>query len=367
MISFEGKTVLVTGGGGFIGGKLVEQILLRGPGVIRVFDNDEQSLFRLKKRLGHEGNVQFFLGDLRDQDRVAMGMEGVDIVFHAGAIKHVELSEYNPFETAQTNIRGTQNVIQAALTEGVESVTAISTDKASNPTSVMGATKLVMERLIIAANAHRGTHDTGFNCVRFGNVLGSTGSVVPVFLEQIKHGGPITVTNPDMTRFLMSIDRAVDLTLDAHSSMTGGEVVVLKMPAFRVGDLAEGLRTEYSSAYGYSPTEIDIEIVGKRPGERVHEKLISRDEIANTYESEETFIILPEVDFDSELSAYEADNSLTDEYTSANAEFLSPEEIATMVKTRFQSSHATDADLSLRDEAFTTMNGVEVPTRTVER
>jgi FlaA1/EpsC-like NDP-sugar epimerase len=333
MVNLENKTVLVTGGGGFIGAKLVEQITDHDPAEIRVFDNDEQRLFHLERRLKHrEEMLHLVLGDLRDRDRLQTEMEGVDVVLHAGAIKHVELSEYNPYEAVQTNIQGTQNVIRAALEEGVDSVTAVSTDKASNPISVMGATKLIMERLVVAANTYHGTANTNFNCVRFGNVLGSTGSVVPLFLEQIKEGGPITVTDPDMTRFLMSIDRAVNLILDAHGRMTEGEVVVLKMPAFRVGDLAEGLRTRYAPEYDYAPEEIDIEIVGRRPGERIHEKLIAPDELNNTHELDDMFVIRPEIDLGYDDSLPDPENSLTSEYTSADADFLSPDEIATMVE-----------------------------------
>jgi FlaA1/EpsC-like NDP-sugar epimerase len=331
MASLEGKTVLVTGGGGFIGSNLVEQISEHDPASIRVFDNDEQRLFHLKRRLEHRREMlQLVLGDLRDPNRLQTAMEGVDAVFHAGAIKHVELSEYNPFEAVQTNIQGTQNVVRAALEAGVDSVTAVSTDKASNPASVMGATKLVMERLVVAANTYEENAGTSFNCVRFGNVLGSTGSVVPVFLEQIKYGGPLTVTDPDMTRFIMSIDRAVTLILDAHDRMTAGEVVVLKMPAFRVGDLAEGLREEYAPTYGHDPADIEVERIGKRPGERVHEKLIAHDELGSAHELHEMFVIMPEIDLGGD--APPAENSLDGEYTSADAEFLDPAEIAEMVE-----------------------------------
>jgi FlaA1/EpsC-like NDP-sugar epimerase len=331
MPPLEGKNVLVTGGGGFIGSTLVEQISEQNPASVRVFDNDEQRLFHLERRLEHRrGMLQLVLGDLRDPNRLQTAMEGVDVVFHAGAIKHVELSEYNPFEAVQTNVQGTQNVVRAALDAGVDSVTAVSTDKASNPASVMGATKLIMERLVVAANAYEENAGTSFNCVRFGNVLGSTGSVVPVFIEQIKYGGPITVTDPDMTRFIMSIDRAVNLILDAHDRMTSGEVVVLKMPAFRVSDLAEGLREEYAPSYGYDPEEIAIQRIGKRPGERIHEKLIAHDELDSAHELQDMFVILPEIDLGDD--APDAENSLDGEYTSADAEFLSPDEIATMVE-----------------------------------
>jgi FlaA1/EpsC-like NDP-sugar epimerase len=301
----------------------------------------------LQRRLDeYAESVEFVLGDVRNTERVGAMVAGVDVVFHAAAVKHVGLSEGNPFEAVQTNVQGTQNLVRAAIAEGVESFTAISTDKASNPNSVMGATKLLMERLVVAANADDTQTDTRFNCVRFGNVLGSTGSVVPVFLDQIEAGGPITVTNPDMTRFIMSVDRAVNLVLDAHDRMTLGEVVVLKMPAFRVGDLAEALRTEYASEFGYAPSDIDIEVVGKRPGERVHEKLVSHDEVDNVYddEDEETFVILPEISFDDAAHECVADNSLDGEYTSADAELLPPSELAAMVRGRQPTSSSAEAE-----------------------
>lgn len=333
MPSFENQTVLVTGGGGFIGSKLAEKISARGPQTVRVFDSDEQKLCQLKQRADeYETDLQFVLGDVRDPKRVETAMEGVDVVFHAAAIKRVEVSEYNPFEAIRTNVIGTQNVVRAALKEGVDSFVAVSTDKASNPNSVMGATKLIMERIVVAANDTTTRHGTRFNCVRFGNVLGSTGSVVPIFKRQIETGGPITVTNPDMTRFIMSNDNAVELILNAHDRMTAGEVCVLKMPAFRVGDLARGLRAEYAPAAGYDPEDVKIKIVGKRPGERMHEKLVSRDELPVTQELDDMFVIFPEIDIEPKELAYEVDNSLDGEYTSDEARLLSQDELVEMVK-----------------------------------
>lgn len=324
--------MLVTGGGGFIGSTLVEQLSERNPQEVRAFDNDEHGLFQLKRRFdGRAGDVSCILGDVRDEERLAEALTDVDVVFHAAAIKHVELSEYDPFEAVRTNVIGTQNLVRAAVDADVESVTAVSTDKASNPNAVMGATKLLMERVVVAANADSGSNGPRFNCVRFGNVLGSTGSVVPVFLDQIAEGGPLTVTDPDMTRFIMSVDRAVSLVLDTHRRMTRGEVTALKMPAFRVGDLADALRTEFAPDYGYDPSEVGVDIVGKRPGERMHEKLVSRDELDRTFEEENAFAILPEIGFDVE-PAHSADNSLDGEYTSADAELLSADELAAMVR-----------------------------------
>lgn len=333
MPSLEGKDVLVTGGCGSIGSRLVKKILADDPSVVRVFDNNEEALFGLQKELDDDAPVRYLLGDIRDQDRLELAVEDIDVVFHAAALKHVTLNEYNPFETVQTNVNGTQNLIRAALEEEVESFVGVSTDKASNPTSVMGATKLLSERLIIAANTYKGSRDTRFGCVRFGNVLGSSGSVVPVFLNQIREGGPVTVTDPEMTRFIMPIDEAAELVLQAHDRMTSGEVFVLKMPTFRVGTLAEAMVEEYASEFGHTSDEIEIEIIGARPGERVHEKLISADESAQARELENMYVILPQID----VSGYEEVNysqaDLVDsEYTSAGTEHLSKNQIIDFVK-----------------------------------
>lgn len=327
MGTMDGQTVLVTGGGGFIGSALVEHVVDRGPGTVRVFDNDEQRLFATRRRLGaHREDLEFVVGDLRDRDRVAEAVRGVDAVFHAGAMKHVGFGEYNPGETVATNVRGTRNLLRAAVAEEVDSLTAISTDKASNPASVMGATKLIMERLVAAANAREGTGSVSLNCVRFGNVLGSPGSVVPVFLEQVRQGGPLTVTDPEMTRFLMPVDRAVELVLEGNERAGDGEVVVLKMPAFRLGDLVEAVVEEWAPRYGHDPGEVPVDHVGRRPGERVHEKLVSRDELPKAREHEDMFVILPETD------DRDVDNSLDGEYTSADADRLSKRTLVEMIE-----------------------------------
>lgn len=333
MPSLEGKDVLVTGGCGSIGSRLVKKILADNPSVVRVFDNNEEALFGLQKELGDDAPVRYLLGDIRDQDRLELAVEDIDVVFHAAALKHVTLNEYNPFETVQTNVNGTQNLVRAALEEEVESFVGVSTDKASNPASVMGATKLLSERLIIAANTYKGSRDTRFGCVRFGNVLGSSGSVVPLFLKQIRKGGPVTVTDPEMTRFIMPIDEAAELVLDAHDRMTSGEVFVLKMPTFRVGTLAEAMVEEYASKFGYTSDGIDIDIIGARPGERVHEKLISVDESNQARELENMYVILPQID----VSGYEEVNySHADlvggEYTSAGTEHLPKDQIIEFIE-----------------------------------
>jgi len=333
MPSLRGKDVLVTGGGGAIGSHLVKKIITGDPSVVRVFDSNEEALFGLQKELDDDTPVRYLLGDIRDQDRLELAVEGIDVIFHAAALKHVTLNEYNPFETVQTNVNGTQNLVRAALEEEVESFVGVSTDKASNPTSVMGATKLLSERLIIAANTYKGNRDTRFGCVRFGNVLGSSGSVVPLFLNQISEGGPVTVTDPEMTRFIMPIDEAAELVLEAHNRMTSGEVFVLKMPTFRVGALAEAMVEEYASEFGYTPGEIEIDVIGARPGERVHEKLISADESGQARELENMYVILPQID----VSGYDEVNysqaaPVDQEYTSAGTDHLSKDEIINFIE-----------------------------------
>lgn len=330
----SGKQILVTGGCGSIGSALVRRLLNYEPQSIRVFDSNEEGLFALQNELSeHADTVRYLLGDVRDRDRLEMAMENVDLVFHAAALKHVSLNEYNPFEAVRTNVQGTQNVIRMALEEEVNSFVAVSTDKASNPTSVMGATKLLSERLVIAANTYRGTRSTQFGCVRFGNVLGSSGSVVPLFLDQICSGGPLTVTDPEMTRFIMSIDRAVDLVLEAHKRMTGGEVFVLKMPAFELGTLVDAMVKEYAPRAGYDSADIEVKVVGRRPGERTHEKLVSADELSFAKELEDMFVLTPQIDIHGyEAPDHEGENSLDAEYTSASAEFLSESEIVEMIE-----------------------------------
>ncbi|QZA89085.1 polysaccharide biosynthesis protein [Salinarchaeum sp. IM2453] len=323
MSSLSGKNILITGGCGSIGSHLVEKVLEHDPNVVRVFDNSESGLFQLQREFEDDQQLRFLLGDVRDQDRLKLAVEDIDVVFHAAALKHVTINEYNPFETVQTNVQGTQNLIRAALEEEVESFVGISTDKASNPTSVMGATKLLSERLIIAANTYKGSRETRFGCVRFGNVLGSSGSVVPLFFDQIQSGGPVTVTDPEMTRFIMPTEEAVELVITAQERMQGGEVFVLKMPAFQVGTLAKAMIKEYSD----DSDSVDVKIIGSRPGERKHEKLISREEAHHAKELDEMFVILPQIEFE----GYEVDTnqltSISSEYTSADTQLLSEKQL----------------------------------------
>jgi len=220
--TLRGRRVLVTGGSGTIGARLVERLLELEPAVVRVFGRDETKQFYQRQRYPGRSDVRFLIGDIRDRDRLGRAMEGIDLVFHCAALKHVESGEYNPFEATQTNIVGTQNVIDACFANGVSRMILTSSDKAANPTSVMGASKLLAEKLVSAATNYRGSHPATFASVRFGNVLGSRGSALELFFRQIAAGGPVTVTEPTMTRFVMSTDRAVELAIRAAQIARGG-------------------------------------------------------------------------------------------------------------------------------------------------
>jgi FlaA1/EpsC-like NDP-sugar epimerase len=292
----KGKSILVTGGVGSIGSEIVRKVLGEKPKTVRVFDVNENGLFDLQQRLNGNGeiNVRFIVGDVRNRYRLNRAMEGVDVVFHAAALKHVPMCEYNTFEAIETNINGTENVINAALDNDVSRVITISTDKAVNPSSTMGATKLLMERLTIDANNYRGSEGPVFSCVRFGNVAWSRGSVLPIFEKQISRGGPVTITDPNMTRFVMSTEQAIDLLLKAMSMVKGGEIFIFKMPVVRLRDLAGAIIEEFAPKYGRKPSDIKIKEIGIRPGEKVHEELMTDSEIKRAYETKDMFIVPPE-------------------------------------------------------------------------
>jgi len=329
--NFKNKKILVTGGTGFIGGEIVRNLLEYKPAVVRVFSNDEDNTFRLMQELGARSDVRFLIGDIRDKERVKLAMEGIDIVYHAAALKHVPLCEYNPFEAIKTNVLGTQNVIEAALANSVSKVVAISTDKAVNPINAMGATKLLAEKLIIDANYYKGPSKTIFSCVRFGNVIFSRGSVVPVFEDQIKQKKMVTITDETMTRFMMSIENTIDLVFQATILSKSGEIFILKMPVIRLGDLADVAIEYYSKKYGYRKEEIMKKIIGPRPGEKMFEELMTETEAKKAFETDTMLIIPPPPGFsDFPLSPSEYPNarlSTLSRYISKDVTPISKEEI----------------------------------------
>ena len=332
---YHGKTVLVTGGVGSIGSYLVREILKYEPHSVRVFDNNESGLFDLEQELDPR-KLRSFVGDIRDKDRLMMAMEDVDIVFHAAALKHVPLCEFNPFDAVKTNVVGTQNVLDAAFAQGVRKVITISTDKAVNPSTVMGATKLLAERLTISANSYRGHKKTVFSCVRFGNVLNSRGSVVPLFAKQIQNRGPITVTHPDMRRFFMDIPSATHLILTAGMLSCGNEIFILKMPALRIMELAEVMREKFAPHYGFEPEDIPITVVGVRCGEKIDEELMTLDETSCTFENDEMYLVLPKdipyVDYSpSDAVPPGFQPATVDSFSSENARLITKEEINSLL------------------------------------
>lgn len=292
---FQDQNILVTGGTGSIGSEIVRRLLRHDPKVVRVYSNDENGQFGLGQEFQGCANLRLLIGDVRDRERLKKAAEGIDFIFHAAALKQVPLCEYNPFEAVKTNVIGAQNVIEVAMEENVGKVITISTDKAVNPINVMGATKLLAERLTISANYYKGARRTVYSCVRFGNVLDSRGSVVPLFREQIKKGGPLMVTDPTMTRFVMGIPQAVELVLRAAEVAQGGEIFVFKMPVLRVGDLAEAMIEELAPEYGHSPGSIKIKIVGGRPGEKNFEELMTQEEASSACELDDMFILTSQV------------------------------------------------------------------------
>ena len=293
MNAWHGKRVLVTGICGTVGAELLRQLAQKNPGEVVGIDNNESELFFMDEQYRKDSRVRFYLGDVRDRDHLTRMMDGVDIVLHTAALKHVILNEHAPREAIQTNIQGTQNVIDGAIDAGVERVIFTSSDKAVNPTSVMGTSKLMGERLITAANALRRGDGPIFASTRFGNVLGSRGSVIPLFKQQIAGGGSITLTDPLMTRFIMTLEEAVRLVLDSVFLARGGEVFVTKMPVLRIADLAQVMVEELAPLSGRVPAAVDIKVIGVKPGEKLYEELLNTEEIRRTVELEKYFVVLP--------------------------------------------------------------------------
>lgn len=277
----NGKSVLVTGGTGSFGKKFIHKALTLGVKKVIIFSRDELKQYEMKQEFQDE-RLRFFIGDVRDKDRLYRAFKGVDIVIHAAAMKHVDACEYNPFEAVKTNIHGAQNIIEAAIDCGVEKVIALSTDKACSPVNLYGATKLASDKLFVAANAYVGDKKTSFSVVRYGNVVGSRGSVVP-FFKKMKETGTLPVTDERMTRFWITLEQGVQFVLDNLERMHGGEIFVPKIPSMKVVDLAKAIGPECK-----------IEIIGIRPGEKLHEAMIMEDDARHTVEFDDYYVIQPE-------------------------------------------------------------------------
>jgi FlaA1/EpsC-like NDP-sugar epimerase len=309
MRSLSGATILITGGTGSFGNRVARHLLDLNPAEIRIFSRDEKKQWEMQRRWPQ---FRYIIGDVRDAGRLDEAMSGVQYVFHAAALKQVPSCESYPLEAIKTNILGTQNICSTARAAGVKTVVALSTDKAVKPVNAMGTSKAMMEKLVCSQNQFGGS--TTFCCVRYGNVMGSRGSVIPLFLRQIQENVPLTLTVPHMTRFLMTLDQSVDLVFHAMTMAQGGEIFVRKAPACTVQTLAEAMRRKYSP----QGTNHPIQEVGIRPGEKIHEILVNEYELQRVSESETYFTIHPEYRLPEELTP----QALGSEYSSENTRRL---------------------------------------------
>jgi UDP-N-acetylglucosamine 4,6-dehydratase/5-epimerase len=320
-MNMKDKVVLVTGGTGSFGKKFTKKALELGVKKIIVFSRDELKQYEMKQEFRDE-RLRFFIGDVRDKERLYRAFDGVDIVIHAAAMKHVDACEYNPFEAVKTNIHGAQNIIEAAIDRGVEKVIALSTDKACSPVNLYGATKLASDKLFVAANAYVGEKKTQFSVVRYGNVVGSRGSVVP-FFKKIKNTGVIPITDERMTRFWITLEHGVQFVLDNLERMHGGEIFVPKIPSMNIMDLAKAVAPE-----------CETKVIGIRPGEKLHEAMIMEDDARHTIEFDDYYAILPELTW-ANLDQYKNGKKLPEgfSYTSDNnTEWLEVEELKQLVE-----------------------------------
>ena len=283
-VTLDDKTVLLTGGTGSFGTAFLGRVLAAHPGVtVRVYSRDELKQSQLQERFVADDRVRWLIGDIRDQQRMTRAAQGCDVIIHAAAMKQVPACEYNPFEAVRTNVMGAQHVVDAAINAGVERVVALSTDKAVNPVNLYGATKLCMEKIVVQGNAYAAQFPTRLSCVRYGNVVGSRGSVVPLFTKLAAAGGPMTITDERMTRFWITLEQAVDLVVFALDHMHGGEVFIPKIPSMRVTDLAAAMAPD-----------LPLKVIGIRPGEKLHEVLITADESRHTVDAGDVYVVLPE-------------------------------------------------------------------------
>lgn len=336
MTDWNGRRVLITGVVGTVGQELLDQVLRYEPEEVIGIDNNESGVFFLSERHRHDGRVRLALGDIRDREKLMRKTQGVDVVLHAAALKHVTACEQEPTDAVQTNVLGTQNVIDAAHQNGVGRVLYTSTDKAVNPTNVMGTSKLMAERLVTAAHAHSREGTSVLASTRFGNVLGSRGSVIPLFAQQIKAGGPVTLTHQEMTRFIMTLEQAVRLVLDSVWLAQGGEVFVTKMPAIRIQDLAEVLVEELAPVHGRDPSDVEVAVVGPKPGEKLYEELMNGEEARRTVELKDHFSILPafrnlyrDIRYD---YGVEAEAGIEAPYNSQNADWMGKRELTAYLR-----------------------------------
>jgi UDP-N-acetylglucosamine 4,6-dehydratase (inverting) len=295
----------------------------QNPKKIIVFSRDEMKQWNMAQRFENDDRVRFFIGDVRDKDRLYRALDGVDVVIHAAATKIVPTAEYNPFEAVKTNVFGAMNVIDAAIDQGVDKVVALSTDKASSPINLYGATKLTSDKLFIAANSYSGKNGTKFSVVRYGNVLGSRGSVIPFFLSKVK-SGVLPITHPEMTRFMITLEESVALVWKALSEAHGGEIFVRKIPSMKVTDIAKALGPDAKQ-----------EVIGIRPGEKLHEQMIGFEDSPRTYDFGDHYRIMPTINTGWEIAA-QAGNLVPADFaysSDSNADWMTIDELKAWVET----------------------------------
>ena len=328
-MSLKKSTIVVTGGTGSFGHAFVPMALEKyDPERIIIYSRDEMKQWEMAKLFDGDKRVRFFIGDVRDRDRLYRALDGVDHVVHAAATKIVPTAEYNPFEAVKTNVLGAMNLIDASIDNGVKKVVALSTDKASSPINLYGATKLASDKLFVAGNAYAGSKNTRFSVVRYGNVMGSRGSVVPFFREAAAKDAPLPITDDRMTRFMITLEQGVQLVWEAFEDMEGGEIYVRKIPSMSITDIAEAV------APG-KPTQV----VGIRPGEKLHEQMIGEEDAPNTYEYGDFFKILPTINnWSPGTDMVKGGTKVADDfvYTSdANTEWMRPAELQVWMKAHF--------------------------------
>ena len=325
----DGKKILITGGTGSLGQALTKKLLKSDVDTIRILSRNENKQVQMSSELS-DNRLRFLIGDIRDKERLIKSMEDIDIVFHAAALKHVPIIEYNPFEAIKTNVIGSQNVIDSSLIQNVERVVCIGTDKAVSPLNTYGATKLLMEKLFISANNYLNIerYRTQFLAVRYGNVFGSSGSVIPKFLEQIKKMNKITITDENMTRFSITIEQALDFILDCTVNGKAAEIYVPKLKGYSISQI----KNVFQKIFG----NFEVENIGIRPGEKLHEVLINDEEMRNSWDLNDKFMISnPSITDQEILDSYQSKikkNSALQSYTSENTEKLSIDQIHELVQ-----------------------------------
>lgn len=326
---FRNSTILVTGGTGSFGHKFIPMTLEKyNPKKIIIFSRDEMKQWEMAKLFPNDDRLRFFIGDVRDRNRLYRALDGVDYVVHAAATKIVPTAEYNPFECVKTNIHGAMNVIDAAIDKGVKGVVALSTDKASSPVNLYGATKLASDKLFVAGNSYAGGHKTKFSVVRYGNVMGSRGSVIPFFMS-IKDTGTLPITDERMTRFMISLEQGVELVWHAFEDMVGGEIYVKKIPSMKVTDVASVVAPD-----------AEQEVVGIRPGEKLHEQMIGFEDAPYTYEYPEHFKILPAIhEWDKDANRIKDGKKVPEGFiysSDNNQEWMSDEQLQSWLNTNYE-------------------------------